>query len=110
MSTITLTTPLIIDGEAVTSVTITEAKFTFDVIVAMEKPVMERDPNDTKNIFWRPKSEAEQSRFLLAHVLGTTEREIGKLSMTDVAAIMGAVSPFLETSPAPAIATPTTQV
>lgn len=87
---------LIIDGEEKLEIEIKEADISLDILAAMNKPIMERDPFNLKNVLWRPRSEVEQTMVLLASILGASEREVGKLGVKDLGKIMEVVEPFLD--------------
>ena len=90
-----LSKPIIIDGQDVKSIKIDEKDFTLKIMIEIDKPVMEKDPDNKKNIFWRPKSSVEQTRTILKLFTGASERELDQLLWSDLESIMEAVAPFL---------------
>jgi hypothetical protein len=99
MSTVTieLSNPIVIDGKASNTLTVTQRPLTLKTLIALDKPVIDTDQRG-KPLPPRPKTETEQARFLMAFFTNTFESDIDELGVEDFSKVQEAIQPFLETT------------
>lgn len=90
---ITLKTAILVDGSSTYELTVKVPNF--GNMVDMQSPISYKNPDNTKETLWRPRSEAEQSLVLIASLANITEKEARQLSIEDVTKIMEELAPFL---------------
>lgn len=90
---VTLTKAIMVDGLDANELDLKIP--TFGNMVDMQSPISYKNPDNTKETLWRPRSEAEQSLSLIASLSGITEKEARQLGMKDVTKIMEELAPFL---------------
>jgi hypothetical protein len=93
LAPIKLTKPIMSLGEELTELTISEPNFGNLIDSTSEIPC--RDPNDSSQRMWRPRSSQEEFLALIASLSGITEAEARKLSIKDYYTIRQVISPFL---------------